>query len=143
MARRSRSYSSRLDYLPATRGCGSHNFAYGTAVLRFGRSRQSASETERREADSRVSAFSRLYPPPKHSSREFTFFITSDAIRACRKDPARLDGYKRYVNDDIFKNGLPQKGTIFWIRAGIGSVPEKDDNRKTRGAKVLGQIIQS
>ncbi|MDF2117995.1 hypothetical protein PY365_20690 [Roseiarcaceae bacterium H3SJ34-1] len=78
----------------------------------------------------------------------FSRSITLDAIHLCMKDENWLDGYRRYVKDDIFKNGNPEKGPInreigFRIRAGIGGVVEKGDNNKSATVKVLGEIIQS
>jgi len=86
----------------------------------------------------------------------FTSSITLDAIHDCMKDPAKLDGqpynwidgYRAYIRDDIYKNGNPEKGPInreigFRIRAGIGGLVEKGDDRKSKTTKVLGEIIQS
>ena len=86
----------------------------------------------------------------------FASSITLDAIHDCMQDPAKLagrsynwtEGYRAYVQDDIYKNGNPEKGPInreigFRIRAGIGGVVEKGDDGKSKTTKVLGEIIQS
>jgi hypothetical protein len=89
-------------------------------------------------------------------ANRFKSSITLDAIHDCMKDPAKLngqpynwtDGYRAYVQDDIYKNGNPEKGPInreigFRIRAGIGGLVEKGDDGKSKTTKVLGEIIQS
>jgi hypothetical protein len=78
----------------------------------------------------------------------FSSSITLDAIHLCMKDPEWLEGYKRYVRDDIFKSGNPEKGPInreigWRIRAGIDGITEKGADGKAKTTKVLGEIIQS
>ena len=58
------------------------------------------------------------------------------------------EGYRAYVQDDIYQNGNPEKGPInreigFRICAGIGGVVEKGDDGRSKTTKVLGEIIQS
>jgi hypothetical protein len=87
---------------------------------------------------------------------QFKSSITLDAIHVCLKDPTKLsgqpyswiEGYRAYVKDDIYKNGNPEKGPInreigFRIRAGIGGIVEKGEDKKAKIVKVLGEIIQS
>ncbi|MFZ2104503.1 MAG: hypothetical protein WAV18_03820 [Roseiarcus sp.] len=79
---------------------------------------------------------------------QFTSAITLASIQACKKDPEWLNGYRAFVQDDIYKNGNPLKGIInreigFRIRAGIGGKVVTDANGKHEIVKVLGEIIQS
>lgn len=78
----------------------------------------------------------------------FSSDITLDAIKACMKEEEWVAGYRRVVQDDIYKNGNPRKGPInremgFRIRAGIGGRIVKGANGKAAVTKVLGEIIQS
>jgi hypothetical protein len=79
---------------------------------------------------------------------KFNPSITLDAIHVCMNDEGWIKGYRKYVQDDIYKNGNPAKGPInreigFRIRAGIGGVTVKGADGKAATTKVLGEIIQS
>jgi hypothetical protein len=74
--------------------------------------------------------------------------ITLDAIRACKADPKWLAGYAEFVQDDIYKSGIPRKGTInreigFRIRAAVNGTVELNANGKPVNVRVPGEIIQT